>query len=175
MSVITIPNIENRNDTDLLKPYTKKSTLQQIEDYLQSKSSCQVQIHTAQPDFEEVKVAATITLRKEFPDINYYKKAIQEEVVRFLSPWAFTSDADVNFGGRIHQSVLIDFIEELPWVEFLTDFKLYHTKSNGEVNLVEEALASTGRSILVSEPASNHDLTVILTDFESISAVECDD
>jgi hypothetical protein len=175
VSIITIPNLANRNDIDPLKPYTKKSTLKHIKEFLEERSSCQVTIYTAQPDFEEVKVKCLISLRDEFPDINYYKEVIQIDIMNFLSPWAFTSDTDLNFGGRVHQSVLIDFIEELPYVDFLTDFELYHIKSDGTTTKVDEALASTARSILVSVPAIEHDLTVSLQIPETLVAIDCTD
>lgn len=175
VGVITIPNLAQRNDIDPLKPYTKKSTLKNIEEFLNARSSCQVAIHTAQPDFEEVKVKCIIVLRDEFPDANYYREVIQKDITNFLSPWAFQSDADLNFGGRIHQSVLIDFIEELPYVDYLTDFELFHITSSGDITKVDEAIASTGRSILVSVPAVKHDLTVILKANVEIDEVVCHD
>ena len=175
VSVITIPNLANRNDIDPLKPYTRKSTLQNIEEFLKNRSSCQVRIHTAQPDFEEVKVKCTIFLRDEYPDINYYRGVIQQDITNFLSPWAFSSDQDLNFGGRVHKSVLIDFIEELPYVDYLTNFELFHIKSSGEINLVDEAVASTARSILVSVPAIQHDLLVMLQSGEVPQQVACND
>ncbi|QCX00964.1 hypothetical protein FGM00_12895 [Aggregatimonas sangjinii] len=173
--VITIPNLANRNDIDPLKPYTKKSTLKAIKDFLGERTSCQVTLHTAQPDFEEVKVKCTITLRDDFPDVNYYKEVIQHDIMNFLSPWAFSSDTDLNFGGRIHQSVLIDFIEELPYVDFLTDFELMHLTSDGTTTKVDEAIASTGRSILVSVPALEHQLTVLLNEPEELLEINCFD
>ncbi|WP_299885360.1 hypothetical protein [uncultured Lacinutrix sp.] len=175
IAVITIPNLSNRNDIDPLKPYTKKSTLKAIKEFLRKRTSCHITLHTSQPDFEEVKVKCNITLRKEFSDINYYKSVIQNDLMNYLSPWAFTSDTDLNFGGRIHKSVLIDFIEELGYVDFLTDFELIHIKSNGDTTKVEEAVASTARSILVSVPASKHNLTVLLKAPETVLEIDCVD
>ena len=175
VAIITIPNLANRNDIDPLKPYTKKSTLKDIEEFLNKRSSCQVNIHTAQPDFEEVKVKCIIVLRDEYPDVNYYREEIQQDITNFLSPWAFSSDADLNFGGRIHQSVLIDFIEELPYVDYLTDFELFHIKSTGDIVKVDEAIATTARSILVSVPAPKHHLTVVLKANVELDEVVCDD
>ena len=175
VTVITIPNLAHRNDIDPLKPYTKKSTLQNIEDFLNERTSCQVKICTAQPDFEEVKVKCTITLREEYPDVNYYKEVIQQDITNFLSPWAFDDDTEVNFGGSVHQSVLIDFIEELPYVDFLTDFELIHITAGGISTKVEEAIASTARSILVSVPAIKHDLKVMLKEDELTDDIICDD
>ncbi|TMM58011.1 hypothetical protein FEE95_00875 [Maribacter algarum] len=175
VSVITIPDLANRNDTDPLRPYTKKSTLNKIKKFLEARTSCHVKIHTAQPDFEEVKVKCSITLQEEFTDINYYKEVIQNDIMNFLSPWAFTSNKELNFGGRIHQSVLIDFIEELPYVDFLIDFELRHLTSSGDDIKVDEVIASTARSILVSVPANKHDLTVLLNTPEVITDIDCKD
>lgn len=161
ISIITIPGLANRNDVDPLKPYTKKSTLQNIAEFLRKRISCHIQIHTAQPDFEEVKVKCRICLKEGFSDVNYYKEVIQKEITAFLSPWAYNSDADLNFGGRVHRSVLIDFIEELPYVEFLTHFELFQIIAGELPEPVEEAVASTGRSILVSVPAIDHELCVV--------------
>ena len=71
--------------------------------------------------------------------------------------------------------MLIDFIEELPYVDFLTDFELIHITANGTVTKVEEAIASTGRSILVSVPATEHQLTVVLNEPEAILEIDCTD
>jgi hypothetical protein len=173
VTVITIPDLLHRNDIDPLKPYTKKSTLKQIEDFLKARSSCHVKITAAQPDFEEVKVKCKIVLRHEYPDVNYYKSVIQQEITKFLSPWAFKAESELNFGGSIHQSVLIDFIEELPYVDYLTDFQIIHIKSNGTSSAVSEAIASTARSILVSVPALEHQLTVSLKINEPVEAIDC--
>jgi hypothetical protein len=173
VTVITIPNLASRNDIDPLKPYTKKSTLKQIEDFLKARSSCQVKITAAQPDFEEVKVKCKIVLRNEYSDVNYYKATIQQDITQFLSPWAFKSESEIQFGGRIHQSVLIDFIEELPYVDYLTDFEIIHIQSNGVSKKVQEAVATTARSVLVSVPAGEHQLNVSLKVNQPTEAIDC--
>jgi hypothetical protein len=173
VTVITIPNLASRNDIEPLKPYTKKSTLKQIEDFLKARSSCQVKITAAQPDFEEVKVKCKIVLRNEYSDVNYYKATIQQDITQFLSPWAFKSESEIQFGGRIHQSVLIDFIEELPYVDYLTDFEIIHIQSNGVSKKVQEAVASTARSVLVSVPAGEHQLNVSLKVNQPTEAIDC--
>jgi hypothetical protein len=174
VSVITIPDLKNRNDIDPLKPYTKKSTLKKIEDFLNARSSCQVSIHAAQPDFEELKVKCIIYLKKEYQDTNYYTKAIEEDIRNFLSPWAVSDDSEIYFGGSIHSSVLIDFIEELPYVDYLLDFILTHKKSDGSSVNTTEAVASTARSVLVSVPATEHDLDVRLNEALTVQ-IDCNE
>lgn len=174
VSIVTIPDLKQRNDIEPLKPYTKKSTHARIEEFLRARTSCQVKLHLAQPEFEEVKVKCNVTLRKEFQDVNYYMEQIQEAIMHFLSPWAFSADADLNFGGSIHESVLIDFIEELPYVDYLTDFVLTLISSAGPQQL-NEAIATTARSVLVSVPASEHQITVLLQPEISNPEPVCED
>lgn len=57
---------------------------------------------------------------------------------------------------------MIRFIEEQTYVDYLTDFVLYHDSGGtaGEV-AVHEAAGSTAASILVSAPAGEHQIDVI--------------
>ncbi|GAA4460542.1 hypothetical protein GCM10023189_35800 [Nibrella saemangeumensis] len=164
ITIITIPSLQHRNDIDPLKPYTKKSLLRRIEEFLRARTSCHVKLAAAQPQFEEVRVACTVVLTDGYEDVLYYGQTLQQEVTQFLSPWAYGGAKDIEFGGRIHKSVLIDFIEERPYVEYLTNFQLFHTPGEGttESSDVEEAVASTARSILVSAAAVRHQFSVQL-------------
>lgn len=164
VTLITIPNLQQRNDIDPLKPYTKKSLLRRIETFLRARTSCHVQVSATQPQFEEVRMACTVVLADGYTDRLYYEQQLQTEVTAFLSPWAFGRATEIEFGGRIHESVLINFIEERPYVDYLTDFTLFHTPGEGaaEQQVPEEALASTARSVLVSAAANRHAFDVKL-------------
>jgi hypothetical protein len=162
VTLITIPNLQQRNDADPLKPFTKAATLDAIADFLKARTSCHVQLVTAQPQFEEVRLSATVVLAEGYEDINYYGALLQQELTQYLSPWAFGGGTSLDFGGSLHKSVLIDFIEERPYVDYITDVKLYHKPGENatESGDVEAAVASTARSILVSAAASKHDFDV---------------
>jgi hypothetical protein len=82
--------------------------------------------------------------------------------VRFLSPWAFTEGGVPSFGGKIYKASLINFIEEQPYVDYVTDVQLFHDTSDaiGTADLAE-VQGSRAVSILVSAPASKHTIQVI--------------
>ena len=65
--------------------------------------------------------------------------------------WAFAGDRPLLFGGRIYRSVLLDFIEELPYVDFVTDFRC-GLAGDGDLllNDVAEIAADRPDAILVS-------------------------
>jgi hypothetical protein len=158
VSIITIPSLKNRNDANPLKPYTQQSILTNIENYLRKRTSCFVNLHAAQPQFEEIRMEFTLTLYKEYKDFTFYSNKLKTEITQFLSPWAFGSSSVLEFGGKVYKSVLINFIEERYYVDFISDVKMFVKLDDvtNESDNMEEITASTSRSILVSAPASKH-------------------
>jgi hypothetical protein len=164
VSVITIPSLQNRNDANPLKPYTQQSTLTNIENFLKKKTSCFVNLRAAQPQFEEVRLEFSLKLYEQYRDFTFYSEKLKEEITQFLSPWAFGNASSLDFGGKVYKSVLINFIEERYYVDFITDVFMY-VKINEltvESGDRDEFTASTARSILVSAPASKHDIHEII-------------
>jgi len=182
VTIITVPNLQNRNDTNPLRPFTNQNLLSEIKEYLGRKISCHVKLNVKNPRFEEIWLSFKLKLLKGFDDFSFYEKQLREEITRFLSPWATNSKTDVQFGGKIHKSIIIDFIEERPYVDFITDVKMFHDTNpdhedagdcdeenvkpgqSGDLDIIE---ASTARSILVSAPASKHTIEQITDTIEN--------
>lgn len=159
VSVITIPSLVNRNDINPLRPYTNANRLIEIEEYLKQKISCHVQLRVHNPQFEEVRLRFSLQLVKGYDDFTIYSKLLQEEITSFLTPWAYNSKTDIQFGGKIYKSSLINFIEERAYVDFVVNVEMYHRiETDGESQDLEEINASTARSILVSAPAAMHEI-----------------
>ncbi len=159
VTIITIPDLRQRNDINPLKPYTSQAMLDEIREFLKARISCHVNLHVVNPDFEEVKLKFQLRLAKGYDDFTIYAKQLKQEITDFLSPWA-TGKGDISFGGAIHKSVLINFIEERPYVDFITDVKMAHY--DAEKSLVspdnDTIQALYAKSILVSVPASKHEI-----------------
>ena len=160
VSIITIPSQQNHNDANPLKPYTQQSTLTNIENFLKKRISCFVNLRACQPQFEEVRLEFSLKLFDQYKDFTFYENKLKEEITQFLSPWAFGNTSTIDFGGKIYKSVLINFIEERYYVDFITDVFLYVKvdDTTAESTDMDEISASTARSILVSAPASKHDI-----------------
>lgn len=169
VSVITIPDLMNRNDANPLRPFTNKNVLKEIEDFLRKKVPCHVQVAAHDPQFEEVRMELHL---KVFPRLDTIAMVarLQEEITGFLTPWAYNNSTDIQFGGKIYKSSLINFIEERPYVDYITDVKMFHKPGDKAVESgdLEEATAATARSILVSAPAAKHVIHII----EEISVEE---
>lgn len=178
VSVIVISNVRNKNAVDPLRPKTSLITLVQIREYISKLNSSGVELHVKNPIFEEIQVKTNVRFYPGY-DSGFYGKKLEDDIKAFLSPWAFDT-TDLVFGGRMHKSVILNFIEELPYVDFVTCFEMYHIVKNpgtGAVvskTQVDEAVATTAVSILGStgqkSTYGDHLINVLETD-----ACECDD
>jgi hypothetical protein len=93
-------------------------------------------------------------------DETFYTNKLKEAITRFLSPWAFPGGSgSPSFGGKIYKSVLINFVEEQPYVDYVTDFQLFHSLTGTSDR--PEIEGSKAVSILVSVPAKKHEITPI--------------
>ncbi len=163
VTIITIPDLRKRNDINPLKPYTSQAMLKAIEAFLKKRTSCHVKLHVVNPDFEEVRLKFKLRLAKGFDDFTIYANKLREEITAFLSPWV-NGGEDISFGGKVYKSVLINFIEERPYVDFITDVVMEHKDAYGVVVSPDNDVisASYAKCILVSAPASKHEVEEIL-------------
>lgn len=162
VTLVALPNLRGQVQRDPLKPYTSLGLLGEIQAYLARRCSGFAQLHVKNPQFEEVRVSFTLKLRDGY-DEAYCRGQLQQAITRFLSPWAFDGTGSPSFGGRIYKSALIHFVEAQACVDYVTDFKLFQDlpcQPPGGVDL-DEAVGSRAVSILVSAPASRHQITVI--------------
>jgi hypothetical protein len=179
VTVVTVPNQQFRNLRDPLRPYTSLALLSEVEKFLGQRVSCFVKLHVRNPLFEEVFTDFRVRFFDGF-DEAFYTKQLKEEITHFLSPWAFSGSGSPTFGGKVYKSVLVNFVEERPYVDYVTDFKLKHRFLDG--NGVEQAsgdlsevTGSRAISILVSAPASHHLIAVIHAGEEVVTSDDCED
>lgn len=181
VTVVTIPAQPTAERRNALQPMTSTGQLNQIERYLLSRISGFVRLHVRNPVFEEVYVDFRVRLRDGI-DESFHITKLRDEITRFLSPWAF-SDADLpTFGGKFYKSVLIDFVEERSYVDYVTDFRLHHryrdrSGSGGETEVTsgdsEVVVGSSAIAILVSVPARQHVISTIRPGEEPAPTHDC--
>ncbi|MVM33494.1 hypothetical protein GO755_25885 [Spirosoma sp. HMF4905] len=161
VTLIAVPDQQIQNQRDPLKPYTSLGVLEEIHDFLSQRLSSFVKLHVKNPQFEGVRVRFRVKFYDGF-DETFYKVRLQEAITRFLSPWAFASSGGPSFGGKVYKSLLINFVEEQSYVDYVTDFQLFHDINNlPGTEDQQEIEGSKAISILVSVPATYHTITVI--------------
>lgn len=105
------------------------------------------------PIYQKIQVDFKVKFYPQY-EFNYYSTQLDRELIQFLSPWIYKSDRDISFGEKVYKSVLLDFVEDLPYVDYVTDFKMYSqigaSTNNFDINEVPPHAPDT---ILVSAPA----------------------
>jgi len=152
--VITIPDLTQLNAVNILRPYTSIGLLTDIQLYLQTLTSPFVTLNLCNPQFEEVQFDFSVTFNENYDPV-FFSNQLNNDIEQFLTPWAFGNPQDIDFGTTIQKSVVLNFVEERYYVDYVTCFKMNQIIRNGSVVEqafydIEEAVPSTARSILVS-------------------------
>ena len=169
VTVVVVPDISNTAPFFPLEPKAPLYLLKEIQIYLQKYTSPFVQIVVKNPRYERIKYRVAIHFRPGY-DQGYYLNQLNEDIKRFLSPWAYEEQADIEFGSSIHSSSVIYFIEKRPYVDYIANLKLFEqvgikAGSGGksdtyyQVNPSNLAQVQHPNSILVS--ASEHIIDLI--------------
>lgn len=153
ITVVVIANQEFQKLHDPLRPYASLGLLEEIEAFLRERLSCFVTPHVKNPEFEEVAVSCNVCFKKD-ADETYSLKEMDKAIIQFLSPWAFPGGGSPSFGGKIYKSTLINFVEDLPYVDYVTDFILTHKfldlNNEPDERQGDEVEGSKAVSVLVS-------------------------
>lgn len=155
VTVICVPDLKNKTSVDLLRPYTSVATLTDIGVFLEKLKNPFVMLHAVNPKFEEVQLEFKVKFHDHMDEV-FYRSLLDRDIEHFLCPWARDSNQKMTFGGKFTKSTLINFVEERPYVDFLSCFKIHHILRDDEnrvtktINDQEEILASSSRSVLVS-------------------------
>ncbi|PHK14793.1 hypothetical protein VF12_40755, partial [Nostoc linckia z15] len=123
VTVVVVPDISNTAPFFPLEPKAPLYLLKEIEAYLQKYTSPFVQIVVKNPRYERIKYRVGVRFRQRYEQ-GYYLNQLNEDIKRFLSPWAYEEQADITFGSSIHSSSLIYFIENRPYVDYVANLKL---------------------------------------------------
>jgi hypothetical protein len=111
----------------------------------------QVSVDVKNPRFQKIQLDFKVKFRKGY-EFNYYSGVLKQELIKLLSPWAYDTARPIAFGGQVFKSVLLDFVEDLDYVDFVTDFKMYsYTGDTNDHADINEVRPQTPDAILVSD------------------------
>lgn len=154
--ILPVPDLRNKNIYDIFQPRVSKNTLSDIQEYLNGLHGFHIDCKAENPKFEEVQFRFSV---KFYPGIDpkTYLKILEEDLKKYLSPWAFDDYAEVQFGGSIYKHKAIAFIEERKYVDFIAEFRMYNLAMG--LNDKDEITADDSRAILTS--AKKHIIDLI--------------
>lgn len=154
VSLIPIPDVRNRHLYDALQPRVSNNLLREIEAYMSRYQSMHIRFAAAHPRYEPVRFSFKVKFHQQY-DQHTYRELLNQLLTQYLAPWTSQEQASIVFGGILYKTVVISFIEEQEYVDYVTDFKMYGVAGTDQSSIV----AGTSRSILTS--VAEHSITVI--------------
>ena len=140
----------------IYKPQLSKAKLTTIYEFICPLGSAFAKLSVINPLFQEVQLVIEVSFSSFVKDRLFYENLLHTAVTRFLSPWAFDGATEPEFGGVIYKAAIIDFIEELGYIDFIKRLEIIHAGNSSN----DMAKASSPAAILIS--ADNHFITGVL-------------
>ncbi len=158
VTVILVPDTVQQAVFDIYQPRVSQATLEKVRDFINQLNSFHVNAAIINPNYEEVQIELKVKFHQGY-DENFYLTQIQEDIKRFLSPWAYDKKATVEFGVTLHKSQMIHYLEQLAYVDYLENLKILILEESSsdpcnpiyeEVKGKESVAPSNPKSILVT-------------------------
>ncbi|MEO1049702.1 MAG: hypothetical protein AAFX87_03730 [Bacteroidota bacterium] len=121
--IVVIPDISKIKTGSKLKPKFNVAKLEEIGNYINELTSNFVKVRVINPFYERVRVALKVKFNV-FGNIGPYITQLHDEMTTFLAPWLSDELEEEKFGGSIYKSDVVGFIENRPYVDFVTAISL---------------------------------------------------
>ena len=165
IQVVVIPNIQGKQPFDPFEPKLPADVLQSIEGVLVTHAPPGARLKVTNPTYVQLKARLGIRLRQD-ANPGYYKNLLNLELQRYLAPWAYDHSAEIVFGGKINASLIVNFLEGRPYVDYVAGIKLFTSLDGQHFTLydasdpskLEDVSAFAPDAILVSDRSHEIDL-----------------
>ncbi|TND02433.1 MAG: hypothetical protein FD123_4106 [Bacteroidetes bacterium] len=154
-----LPAIEGVGDLSRKGRFTQEK-LDEIAESLRTVAPTPVKINVVNPRYEKIKVKLRIKFREGY-DENFYIRKANQDICGFLDPWKEGSGLQVKFGAPVNGFAILHFIEHLEYVDFVTNFNVFHLLEGRVINL--GSLSSGTSEVIPTSPVS-----VLVSDHEHI-------
>lgn len=124
VDIVVVPEIRGQSIANPFEPKAPAALLAAIERYLASKRPPLATVRVRNAHFVQVKVRVAVRFRGS-GDEGFYKMLLNDQLNRFLSPWAYEEGADIVIGGKIFANSIVSFIDSRDYVDYVTNIKLF--------------------------------------------------
>lgn len=131
VELIVIPDIRNKLPFEPFEPKAPADLLAQVREFIVSKAPAVARIEVKNPQYIAVRVRLGVRFRGTGNE-EFYKQKLNDELNRYLAPWAYDEGADIAIGGRIYASTLVDFVDRRPYVDYVAGIKLFSNEGGEE-------------------------------------------
>jgi hypothetical protein len=138
VEVVVIPDITDKLPSNPFEPKAPTNLIADIEHYLRQYVPPYAEVKVKNAYYVPVKLRFAVRFKPGYNE-GYNIHRLNSDITRFLSPWAFAEGQDIVIGGRIYANVLINFIEEQPYVDYVAQLKLFTSEDRKTYRLAPES------------------------------------
>lgn len=151
VTVVVVPNLTTRPLAERFEPKVSRGRLDDIADFLKTRTSPFVRLNVMNPIFERINTSAFVQFQSGKSPA-FYKNQLELDLKQYFAPWAFDPKAKIEFGGQIFSSSILGFIEQRDYVDYIKNFRMSKTDTPSVLpeNDVSVLTTSTARGIFVS-------------------------
>lgn len=153
MEIIVIPDIRHHLPFNPFEPKATASQLAEIRHFVAARMSPSAEISVKNARYVPVRVRFAVRFMPDC-DPGYYRRRLNDELNRFLSPWAWATSSDVVIGGKIYANALVNFIEQRQYVDYVAGLKLFKNEDGLGFKLVTNAGDVLGYRVEADSPDS---------------------
>ncbi|HTN91160.1 MAG TPA: baseplate J/gp47 family protein [Sorangium sp.] len=151
VKVVVIPDVRNKLPADPYKPKAPTNLLADVREHLAARAPAAASIAVVNAHYVDVRVRLGVRFRGDGDDA-YYTQRLNDDLNRFLAPWAYAEGADLAIGGRIYANSIVDFVERRPYVDFVAGIKLFRSDDGERFQLVPPPADGSGAFVGTTRP-----------------------
>ncbi|HEX8115076.1 MAG TPA: baseplate J/gp47 family protein, partial [Kofleriaceae bacterium] len=166
VEIIVIPDIHDLLPSDPFEPKAPSSLLGEIANYLRGRMPAFADVVVRNPRYVSVRVRLSVRFRNAGNDA-FYIRTLNDDLNRFLSPWAFDDGSDIVLGGRIYANSIVDFVDRRDYVDYVAGVQLFWRTADGDYQVIPPDQGDEGYFVTAASPdavlvaARTHEITVL--------------
>jgi hypothetical protein len=149
-----LPHYKGNGAGANLQPAVALSKLNAIKSHILARTSAFNQLQVLNTQWDEIRIEAEVMLAAGVIDLVFYKEQLNQDLKKFLAPWAFVTDQEIVDQQPIYVATLVDYIDELSYVHHIVQLKIFKNELE-----IKDLIASTSPMHLITTIAE-HSLTV---------------
>lgn len=164
VDVVVIPDIRARLPSDAFAPRAPADLLAAVQAYLTAIAPASARVRVRNPDYIAVSVRLGVRFRAG-QDVRHARKQLNEDLSRFLSPWAYDEGSELTLGGKIYASSILNFVDRRDYVDYVAELRLARSDNGVDFTVLpptdEDYHVAADRPDQVLVAARQHHIDII--------------
>lgn len=148
VDVIVVPDIRGKLPFNPFQPKVPADTIVRVKQFLDQRKPAFASVKVKNPTFLQVKTRFAVKFHDN-TNAGYFTRQLEDALKRYLAPWAYDDGADIVLGGKIYANMIVNFIAEQPYVDYVAGIKLFQSYDGKEFR--EARLVNGGENSVQAE------------------------